>query len=160
MPARTAAVFARRNRLGIPPFFEVSVEKKYQIDWETIDSYLGTTADKKLADKYNVSTASIWNRRIKMGIKAYRQPVNWEKAVHLFNKLSNMEIAKMYSVSVGAVSWARKKFGMIGPKKDLSFIDPYLDTLSDAEIAKKFGIKKTSVYHRRYLLKHRKIENK
>ena len=94
-----------------------------------------------------------------MGIKAYRQPVDWKKATHLFNKLSDMEIAKMYSVSACTVCAVRKKFGMSEPKKDLSFIDPYLDILGNAEIAEKFGIKKRAVYHRRHLLKRRKLNN-
>ena len=90
-----------------------------------------------------------------MGIQAYTQPVDWRKIAHLFNKMSDMAIAKMHNVSTSAVCAARKRLGLSVPKTDLSFIDRYLDILSDTEIAEKFVIKRRAVYHRRYLVKHR-----
>ena len=70
-----------------------------------------------------------------------------------------MQIAKRYRVSTSAAGAARSKLGMTEPKKDLSFIDQYLDVLNDAEIADKLGIKKRTVYNRRYLVKHRSLDN-
>jgi len=154
-----SAVVSRRQRFDIPPFSGVSNKKKCKIDWETIYPYLGTTTDRELAKKFNVSTASIWRMRIMMNIKAFSQPVDWEKTAHLFGELSDMEIAKIHNVSRPAANLARKKFGLTKPKKDLSYIDQYLDSLSDTEIAEKFGLRRISVYHRRYLVNKRKSKN-
>jgi predicted DNA-binding protein YlxM (UPF0122 family) len=113
--------------------------------------------DKDLADKYNISRTVIWKRRHKFGIKAYKTPIDWKKAEHLFNELSIMEIAKKFHISTESTYAARRKLGLSEPRNDRSVIDQYLDTLSDAEIAEKFDIKKSTVYHRRiYLLKRRK----
>jgi hypothetical protein len=150
------SVASRRRLLGIPSFSGISGGGKKTIDWEEIIPYLGTTTDKMLADKYNVSVTSIYVKRIKMGIKAYAQPVDWEKITHLFNIIPDIELAKMHNVSTGAVLSARKRLGIAAPKKDLSFIDQYLDNLSDTEIAKIFGLKKISVYHRRFLVNKKK----
>ena len=150
-----ARVGSRRRRLGIPSFSNHlgSIER---IDWKAIEPYLGTMPDKQLADKYNVSLSSICRKRLDMGIKAYIPPRNWRKNTHLFNNLSNMQIAKRYRVSTSAAGAARSKLGMTEPKKDLSFIDQYLDVPSDAEIADKFGLDKRSVYNRRYRVTKRK----
>ncbi|MCL2147531.1 MAG: hypothetical protein FWH52_06960, partial [Synergistaceae bacterium] len=64
---------------------------------------------------------------------------------------TNREIAQKYDVSTSSACSARFRLGMSRLKKDLSFIDQYLGALSDAEIARKFGIKEKAVcYHRRY----------
>ena len=91
-----------------------------------------------------------------MGIKSYQQPWTWRKNTYLFDKLSNMQIAKRYRISTSAAGSARSKLGMSEPKKDLSFIDQYLDVLNDAEIAEKFGLEKRSVYNYRYRVTKRK----
>ena len=149
----------RRRMLDIPSFSGLS-GKKSIIDWKTIDPHLGTMTDKKLADKYKVSILSIHKRRLKMKIKPYTQPVNWENIVHLFNKIPDIEISKLIHVPASTVCSARKRLGMSTPKKDFSFIDQYLDTLSDAEIAVKFSIRRISVYRRRYLVNKKTHSNR
>jgi DNA-binding CsgD family transcriptional regulator len=153
-----ARVASRRRRLGIPSFSGHlgSIEK---IDWKAIEPYLGTMPDTQLAVKFNVSAQSICRKRLDMGIKAYRLPWSWRKNTHLFNKSTNMQIAKRFNVSTSAVGAARSKLGMSEPKKDLSFIDQHLDVLSDAEIAEKFGLAKRTVYNRRYLVKRKNLNN-
>ena len=91
-----------------------------------------------------------------MGIKGYKQPWNWRKNKHLFDKSSNMQIAKRYRVSTSAAGSARSKLGMSEPKKDLSFVDQYLDVLNDAEIADRFSLEKKSVYNHRYRVTKRR----
>ena len=153
-----ARVANRRRRLGIASFSNHlgSIER---IDWKAIEPYLGSMPDRRLAEKFKVSSSSICKKRLDMGIKAYRPPWNWRKNAHLFNKLSNMQIAKRYNVSTSAAGTARSKLGMSEPKKDHSFIDQYLDVLSDAEIAEKFGLEKRTVYNRRYLAKRKNLHN-
>ena len=154
----TTTIGNRRRLLGIPSFSGI-IGRKSTINWEIIEPHLGTTTDKKLADKYNLSATTIWARRRKLGIKPYFQPVDWKKTEHLFYKIPDMDLAKMQGVSTPAVAAARKKLGISASRKDLSVIDPYLDTLSVAEIAEKFGLKKWSVYHRRQLVKRKKLNN-
>jgi len=150
-----ARVSQRRRRLGIPSFSGHSGSKE-RIDWKAIEPYLGSVPDNQLADNFNVSTASICRKRLDMGIKAYKQPWNWRKNTRIFNRMSNMEIAKRYRVSTSSAGSARSKLGMTAPKKDLSFIDRYLDVLNDAEIAETFDLKKITVYNRRYRVTKRK----
>ena len=153
-----ARVSSRRRRLGIPPYsgHRGSVER---IKWKAIEPYLGTTSDKQLAKKFKVSSSSINRKRLDMGISAYKAPMSWRQSRRLFKRRSNMEIAKRFNVSTSAAASARTKLGMSEPKKDHSFIDQWLDTLSDAEIAEKFGIKKRAVYNRRYLVKRKNLNN-
>jgi len=150
-----SGVGSRRRMLGIPSFFESHGRgrKNITINWDVIKPYLGTTSDQKLANKYNVSITSIWSKRNELGMKPYGRSVDWEKTAHLFNKISDIEIAKMRGVSTAAVLHARRKLGMSSPKKDVSFIDQYLDTLSNAEIAEKFGLRRESVYRRRLAMR-------
>ena len=150
-----ARVSSRRRRLGIPPFSDRTGSEEI-IDWKKIEPYLGTMHDKQLADKFNVSLSSICRKRLDMGIKAYKPPWNWRKNKYLFEKSSNMQIAKRYRISTSAAGSARSKLGMSEPKKDHSFIDQYLGVLNDAEIAEKFGLEKRSVYNRRYRVTKRK----
>ena len=148
-------VAQRRRRFGISSFSDRPGNKE-RIDWKAIEPYLGTVHDGQLAAKFNISKAAIANKRLALGVKAYKRPDSWRKNPRLFKKMSNMELAKKYRVSTSSAGSARSKLGMTNPKKDFSFIDQYLDVLSNAEIAEKFGLKKITVYNRRYRVTKRK----
>ena len=153
----TGRVANRRRSFDIPPFI-VRAYRKEEIYWKAIEPYLGTMTDRQIADKFHISAASVGKKRRKLGIEVYKPPPDWRKDRVIFSNMSDLDIAKKYNVSSSAANAARSKLGMTTPKRDLSFIDEYLDSLSDAEIAEKFDLKIKAVYDRRLRVKRRTIE--
>jgi transposase len=156
-----ATLHRRRNKLNIP-LFKPEVLKR--CDWSEIDPLLGKMTDEELSNITKISFQAISKRRKKYDIKAYKKIIiDWTKIDALLGTAPDKDLAERFDVSQQSISRRRNHLGIPrffnqydgwkrGTKIKWDIIEPYLGTMTDKEVANKFGINKSTVRGRRHTL--------
>ena len=150
-----------RNKLGIAPFQNCDA-----VDWtKQMLNMLGEVPDGRLAREYGISHNVVKLKRIEQGIfpfgKTEMDPVPEfpDEVIELIGKVPDKRIADQYSVSRNAI----RLYRTIHKIELAEYIQPtehewtesqlaLLGTMSDGNVARKIGIPREQVHHKRRTL--------
>jgi len=144
------SVGRKRRILGIPPFTRQSGSGRPGYPWSAEEvACLGKVPDRALAAEMGLSTATVANKRLSLGIAPCHQrpkPVHWtEEMIDLLGKIPDMEIARRFSISSTSVVQKRRRLG-IAPVMDRRGIEltpeliRLLLTLPPTEVRRRTGL--------------------
>lgn len=126
------------------------------VDWKQWDSKLGRITDVALARQIGVSPTTVLRRRLRLNVPRFcilNQVL--KKSRNLGKDLQAMSLSKLadkYGVSRSTMVRARESYGIKVPhnKRVTPQILKRLGTMSDVDLAKKFGISVSTVRFCRY----------
>ncbi len=152
-----------RHKLGIDPYWN-----NKPIIWDkSMLNNLGEISDKDFAEYFEISTTSVYMKRILLSIPAFMQqdppviPSIPKAAIKLLGKISDSELAKQFGSNRLYIRINRMLLGLpIAPRK-LSInqyqwtfeTESLLGTIKDSDLAIKLGIPKKTIAYRRQQLK-------
>lgn len=132
------------------------------INWELIDSELGTVSDYKISSKYGIHRNQVRSRRAKLGIPVHIKPKpDWDSVLNKLGTVPDDDIAEELGISNTAVYKKRLSLGIPpcgNPRRltntdkkgvDWFSVEHLLGKIPDAEIAAQLGVKSTSVKYQR-----------
>ena len=150
-------VYQKRTELGI----QAHQFRRKNFGWSPEQlALLGTAMDSVLAKQFDVPARVVSTKRRKLNIPPFPSPfatpaVIPQHLVEQFNKLSDGEIARLTGYAAPTISKHRRKMGIATTRVQGSLpeeANALLGTVTDVELAKRYGVSTQCVNKRRLAL--------